>query len=85
MGEISEDIAQKNLHLEQSETYLEGQKDNLEPNPLLPAVIHRPNLYYSKICQKGNWERENMYNFLWNRKKYNLSDPQRNSPFGGME
>ena len=41
-------------------------------------MVHRPNLYYSKISKRKLKKR--IYNFLWNRKKYNLLDIELNSP-----
>ena len=43
----SDYIAKKNQYLEQSETLLE--RGNRKPNPLIQTVVHRPNLYFSKI------------------------------------
>ena len=47
--------------LEKSGTLLE--RGNRKPNPLIESVVHRSNLYYSKIYQKR------IHDFLWNRKK----------------
>ena len=41
----------KNPYLEQSETPFEGSKYNQKPNPCFQTVIHRPNLYYSRISK----------------------------------
>ena len=60
---ISEGLA-KNRYLEQTEALFE--RGNCKPNPLIQTVVHRPILYDSIIYQKG------IYNFLWNRKKYDL-------------
>ena len=42
----------KNSYLEQSETLFERWGYNQKPNPCFQAVIHRPNLYYSKISKR---------------------------------
>ena len=60
---ISDNIAKKNPYLEQRETLF--QRGNRKPNPFIQTVVHRPNLYYTKIYQKGIYR----YDFLWNRKK----------------
>ena len=56
---ISDGIAKKNM--EQSGTLFE--RGNCKLNPLIESVVHRSNLYYSKIYQKR------IHDFLWNRKK----------------
>ena len=43
---ISEGIAKKSIFGTDS---LREIKDNRKLNPLIEAVVHRPNLYYSKI------------------------------------
>ena len=42
----------KKPSLEQSETLSENWKYNQKPNPCFKAVIHRPNVYYSKILKR---------------------------------
>ena len=54
-------VQQKNPYLEQSETLFERRKDNCKPNPLPQAMIHSPNLYYSKIYQKKNWKKNTQF------------------------
>ena len=46
----------KNRYLEQSETVFKRWKDNRKPSPLIQTVVHRSNMYYSKICRKANWK-----------------------------
>ena len=58
--------------------------DYRKPNPLLQALIHRPNLYYSKIYQKGNWKR-NIQSPLEQEKTQSPRHPAQNSPFGGAD
>ena len=72
-------VQQKNPYLELSETLFERQKDNCKPNPLIQTVVHWSALYNSKIYQKR------IYDFLWNRKKCDLSDTFLNSPFGRLD
>ena len=66
MGQNKWQYSKKNPYLEQSEILLE--RDNRKPNTLIETAVHRPNLYYSK------WYQKRIYDFLWNRKKYDLPD-----------
>ena len=60
MGQNNWKLA-KIQHLEQSKTLFEWWKYNQKPNPRFQAVIHRPNLCYSKISKR------------WLRKEYTIS------------
>ena len=60
--EISDDIVKKIRIWNRVRLFERG---NRKPNPFIQTVVHRPNLYYTKIYQKRIYR----YDFLWNRKK----------------
>ena len=54
----------------------EKQNYNRNPNPLIQTAVHRSNIYYSKIYQKGNWKN---IRFFLEGKKYDPAGTWLNS------
>ena len=52
-NKINHSLTKKNQYLEPSATLFEIKK-NCKPKTLIQTLVYRSNIYYSKICQKGN-------------------------------
>ena len=73
------EVIAKNSYLEESKTLFEKEKDNQKPNLHFRAVVHRPNLYYSKISKRKLKKEYTISSGT--KKKYNFLETELNFPF----